>query len=282
MEQVIKVCHLGHNFGEKTVLKDINFEIEKGKVFGLLGPSGAGKTTIIKILTGQLVATKGEATLLGKKAVTLSGDDYKNIGIMMDNFGLYERMSCYDNLKFFCKISGVPVSEINTVLQKLGLEKAAKTLVSDLSKGMRNRMLLARAILSSPKVLFLDEPTSGLDPKTTEEIHQLIQSMQEQGTTVFLTTHNMAEAEKLCENIALLNEGEIIEYGNPKEICRKYNHQKQLLLHLYDGSDVVLGHTEEDMQKVKQYLDGNQIETIHSSEPNLETVFIELTGRKLE
>lgn len=282
MEQVIKVCHLGHNFGEKTVLKDINFEIEKGKVFGLLGPSGAGKTTIIKILTGQLVATKGETTLLGKKTATLSGDDYKNIGIMMDNFGLYERMSCYDNLNFFCKITGVQVSEIEVVLKKVGLENAAKTAVSNLSKGMRNRMLLARAILSSPKVLFLDEPTSGLDPKTTEEIHQLIQTMQEAGTTVFLTTHNMAEAEKLCENIALLNEGEIIEHGNPKEICRKYNHQKQLLLHLYDGSDVVLGHTEEDMQKIKQYLEKNQIETIHSSEPNLETVFIELTGRKLE
>ena len=282
MEHAIKVHNLAHNFGEKTVLKDINFEIEKGKVFGLLGPSGAGKTTIIKILTGQLVATNGEATLLGKKTSTLSGDDYKNIGIMMDNFGLYERMSCYDNLKLFCKITGVSVSEIDIVLQKVGLEEAAKTLVSDLSKGMRNRMLLARAILSTPKVLFLDEPTSGLDPKTTEEIHHLIQNMQEMGTTVFLTTHNMAEAEKLCENIALLNEGEIIEYGNPKDICRKYNHQKQLLIHLYDGSDVVLGHTEEDMQKVKQYLEENQIETIHSSEPNLETVFIELTGRKLE
>ena len=227
MEHAIKVHNLAHNFGEKTVLKDINFEIEKGKVFGLLGPSGAGKTTIIKILTGQLVATNGEATLLGKKTSTLSGDDYKNIGIMMDNFGLYERMSCYDNLKLFCKITGVSVSEIDIVLQKVGLEEAAKTLVSDLSKGMRNRMLLARAILSTPKVLFLDEPTSGLDPKTTEEIHHLIQNMQEMGTTVFLTTHNMAEAEKLCENIALLNEGEIIEYGNPKDICRKYNHQKQ-------------------------------------------------------
>ena len=278
----INLSKINKSFGTNVVLKDINFEIEKGKVFGLLGPSGAGKTTIIKILTGQLVATNGEATLLGKKTSTLSGDDYKNIGIMMDNFGLYERMSCYDNLKFFCKITGVSVSEIDIVLQKVGLEEAAKTLVSDLSKGMRNRMLLARAILSTPKVLFLDEPTSGLDPKTTEEIHHLIQNMQEMGTTVFLTTHNMAEAEKLCENIALLNEGEIIEYGNPKDICRKYNHQKQLLIHLYDGSDVVLGHTEEDMQKVKQYLEENQIETIHSSEPNLETVFIELTGRKLE
>ena len=282
METNISVSHLRHCFGEKEVLSDINFTIEKGKIFGLLGPSGAGKTTIIKILTGQLIATSGEATLLGKKSATLSGDDYKDIGIMMDNFGLYERMSCYDNLKFFCKISGVSITQIKEVLAKVGLQDAAKTAVSDLSKGMRNRMLLARAILSSPKVLFLDEPTSGLDPKTTEEIHQLIAGLQENGTTIFLTTHNMAEAEKLCETIALLNEGKIIEYGNPKEICRKYNHQKQIKLHLYDGSDVILGHSAEDMKNVKQYLENNAIETIHSSEPNLETVFIELTGRKLE
>lgn len=282
METAICVNHLKHRFGEKEVLSDINFRIKKGMIFGLLGPSGAGKTTIIKILTGQLRATVGEAVLLGKKSSTLTGADYNDIGIMMDNFGLYERMSCYDNLKFFCKISGVPITKINEVLEQVGLKNAAKTTVSDLSKGMRNRMLLARAILSSPKVLFLDEPTSGLDPKTTEEIHQLIAGLQEKGTTIFLTTHNMAEAEKLCDTIALLNEGKIIEYGNPKEICRKYNHQKQLLLHLYDGRDVILGHSAEDMMTVKQYLEKNEIETIHSSEPNLETVFIELTGRKLE
>lgn len=282
METAICVNHLKHRFGEKEVLSDINFRIKKGMIFGLLGPSGAGKTTIIKILTGQLRATVGEAVLLGKKSSTLTGADYNDIGIMMDNFGLYERMSCYDNLKFFCKISGVPITKINEVLEQVGLKNAAKTTVSDLSKGMRNRMLLARAILSSPRVLFLDEPTSGLDPKTTEEIHQLIAGLQEKGTTIFLTTHNMAEAEKLCNTIALLNEGKIIEYGNPKEICRKYNHQKQLLLHLYDGRDVILGHSAEDMMTVKQYLEKNEIETIHSSEPNLETVFIELTGRKLE
>ncbi len=282
METAICVNHLKHRFGEKEVLSDINFRIKKGMIFGLLGPSGAGKTTIIKILTGQLRATVGEAVLLGKKSSTLTGADYNDIGIMMDNFGLYERMSCYDNLKFFCKISGVPITKINEVLEQVGLKNAAKTTVSDLSKGMRNRMLLARAILSSPRVLFLDEPTSGLDPKTTEEIHQLIAGLQEKGTTIFLTTHNMAEAEKLCNTIALLNEGKIIEYGNPKEICRKYNHQKQLLLHLYDGRDVILGHSAEDMMIVKQYLEKNEIETIHSSEPNLETVFIELTGRKLE
>lgn len=282
MENAIKVSHIRHTFGEKIVLKDINFEIEKGSVFGLLGPSGAGKTTIIKILTGQLNASSGEAVLLGKSSEQLSGEDYNKIGIMMDNFGLYERMSCYDNLKFFCKIMNAPTFKIYEVLKRVGLEEAAKTKVSDLSKGMRHRMLLARAILNNPEVLFLDEPTSGLDPKTTKEIHQLILDLKENGTTIFLTTHNMAEAEKLCENIALLNEGEIIEYGNPKAICRKYNHQKKLLLHLCDGKDIEIFYAKEDLEKVKIYLDNGQMETIHSTEPNLETVFIELTGRKLE
>lgn len=282
MKNAIKVSGLSHSFGVKTVLKNINFEIEEGAIFGLLGPSGAGKTSIIKILTGQLIASKGESVLLNKNTAKLSGTDYNSIGIMMDNFGLYDRMSCYDNLKFFCKIMGVDKAKIYDVLEKVRLKDAAKTNVSDLSKGMGNRMLLARAILNNPKVLFLDEPTSGLDPKTTQEIHQLILELKENGTTIFLTTHNMTEAEKLCENIALLNEGEIIEYGNPKEICRKYNHQKKLLLHLYDGSDVELSYSKEDMEKVKMYLDNSQMETIHSTEPNLETVFIELTGRKLE
>ena len=100
--------------------------------------------------------------------------------------------------------------------------------------------------------------------------------------TIFLTTHNMTEAEKLCENIALLHEGKIIEYGNPKDICRKYNHQKKLRLHLYDGRDIELGHDGDEMKKVVEYMQNNEVETIHSTEPNLETVFIELTGRKLE
>ena len=282
MESAIKVSHIRHTFGEKTVLKDINFEIEKGSIFGLLGPSGAGKTTIIKILTGQIVASSGESVLLSKPSEKLSGDDYNKIGIMMDNFGLYERMSCYDNLKFFCKIMNVSNLKINEVLKKVGLLEAAKTSVSDLSKGMRHRMLLARAILNNPSVLFLDEPTSGLDPKTTKEIHELILELKENGTTIFLTTHNMNEAEKLCENIALLNEGEIIEYGSPKEICRKYNHQKKLSIHLYDGSDIELSFSKEDLSVLMAFLDNEQMETIHSTEPNLETVFIELTGRKLE
>ena len=282
MRTVIDVRNIKHNFGEKVVLDNVNFQISKGEIFGLLGPSGAGKTTLIKILTGQLRPAAGESTILEKESVKLTGNDYRKIGIMMDNFGLYERLNCYDNLKFYTMINGIPTERIDEVLEKVGLKDARKTMVSNLSKGMRSRLLLARGILCKPEILFLDEPTSGLDPMTTEEIHKLILEEKAKGTTIFLTTHNMAEAEKLCDNVALLNEGKIVEYGNPKETCRKYNHQKKFLLHLYDGSEVVLQHDKTSIEKLVSYLEKEELETIHSTEPNLETVFIELTGRKLD
>jgi ABC-2 type transport system ATP-binding protein len=282
MKDMIKVCHLKHYFGEKVVLDNIDLQIKTGEIFGLLGPSGAGKTTLIKILTGQLQPSEGSAELFQKSSMKLNGNDYKNIGIMMDQFGLYERLNCYDNLKLFSMLNGNPAERIMEALDKVGLKSAAKTVVSNLSKGMRSRLVLARAILGTPKILFLDEPTSGLDPATAEEIHKLILEEKEKGTTIFLTTHNMAEAEKLCDNVALLNDGKIVEYGNPKETCRKYNYQKKLLLHLYDGTDIELQHDKSSVEKLVKYLENGELETIHSTEPNLETVFMELTGRKLE
>ena len=179
-------------------------------------------------------------------------------------------------------LNGNPAERIMETLDKVGLKPATKTSVYNLSKGMRSRLVLARAILGAPKILFLDEPTSGLDPATAEEIHKLILEEKQKGTTIFLTTHNMAEAEKLCDNVALLNEGKIVEYGNPKETCRKYNYQKKLLLHLYDGTDIELQHDKSAIEKLVKYLENGELETIHSTEPNLETVFMELTGRKLE
>ncbi len=142
--------------------------------------------------------------------------------------------------------------------------------------------MLARAVLHQPKILFLDEPTSGLDPATTRRIHDLIRQMQQDGTTVFLTTHNMTEAEKLCKHIALLHEGSIVEYGEPKEICRRYNHQNKLRLLLNDGTDVRLPNAREAAEQIKEYLLSGRIETIHSTEPDLESVFMELTGRSLQ
>lgn len=269
------------SFGEKDILKGIDLEIEKGKVFGLLGPSGAGKTTLIKLLTGQLAADSGEIKTLGKEVEKLTGKDKKKIGIMMDNFGLYERFSCYENLKIFAELYGVPKNQIMIRLDEVGMHDSIKTPAMKLSKGMRNRLQLARVFLQDPEILFLDEPTSGLDPANTEEVHRLIQDKVRKGSTVFLTTHNMVEAEKLCDEIALLNEGNIVEHGEPKEICRKYNHLKKIYVHRYDGADEELLNDKTSAERLYQLMQAEEIETIHSTEPNLESVFMELTGKRL-
>ena len=282
MAQAIIVKDLVHSFGEKQVLKKINLEAQTGQILGMLGPSGAGKTTLINILTGQLIPTGGECRVLGKDCGHMDGDDYMKLGIMMDSFGLYERMNCFDNLKFYQMLDGRKADEIEKVLNQVGLGTAKKTLASNLSKGMRNRLAFARAILRNPKILFLDEPTSGLDPMTTEAIHEMILAQKENGATVFLTTHNMYEAQKLCDRIVLLNEGEIVESGSPEEICRRYNHQKRIKLHLVSGEDIELEHNKKAGELVADYLAKGQLETIHSTEPNLETVFMELTGKGLE
>lgn len=280
MEKAIVINDINHSFNDKKVLENININIAEGEIFGLLGPSGAGKTTLINILTGQLKSSSGKCTIYGVDSAKMLGEDYKKIGIMMDNFGLYERMSCYDNLKFYQMLDGKNVKNIENILNEIGLLHAKRTLVMNLSKGMRNRLAFARAILRKPKILFLDEPTSGLDPTTVEAIHKMIYDEKKKGTTIFLTTHNMYEAEKLCDNIALLNEGNIVEYGNPQELCRKYNHQKKIKIHLKNGKDIEISQNKESAEQIKNYIENEELETIHSTEPNLETIFMELTGKE--
>ena len=282
MEYSIDISNIGHEYDGKKVLDGINLQIGSGEVLGLLGPSGAGKTTLIKILTGQIEQIRGNAVILGKDTRKFKGSDFKKLGIMMDNFGVYERLSCYDNLKLFARIYGIPQEKINETLSDVGLRKARKTLAMNLSKGMRSRLILARVLMINPSILFLDEPTSGLDPASREHIHRLILKEKEKGITICLSTHNMMEAEKLCDHIALLHEGNIIEYGSPAEICRKYNHQKKIKIHLYNGKDIELFNDKSSARIVEHYLANEMMETIHSTEPTLEAVFMELTGRGLE
>lgn len=281
MRDAIKINNISKSFGSKKVLDDISLDVEEGEVFGLLGPSGAGKTTLIKILTGQLKGEHGTTAINGINSQHLKSTDYSSFGIMMDNFGVYERLNCFDNLKVFARIYRLDEENIRAALSAVGLGSAGKTAAGNLSKGMKNRLRLARVFMITPSVLFLDEPTSGLDPATSEDIQQLILAEKKKGKTIFLTTHNMAEAEKLCDHVALLHKGKIVEYGSPQEVCRRYNHQKKLLIHLTDGTDKEIPTDIHAAGMVYELMKSNLVETIHSSEPNLETVFLELTGEEL-
>ncbi len=284
MEQRNKIVadHISMSFQDNAVLQDINLIIEKGEIFGLLGPSGAGKTTLIKILTGQLKQISGTAQILGMDNRFITREGYARIGMVLDNTGLYDRLTCRDNLALFTELYGISKDRIGEILKKVGLEDAARRSVHKLSKGMKQRLALARSILHEPEILFLDEPTSGLDPATADYIHQLIQEEREKGTAIFLTTHNMEEATKLCDNVALLNKGQIIEYGNPKDICRKYNSQNKIQILLKNGESHTLRNDSSSAERIGAYFQDNTVESIHSSEPTLETVFMELTGRSFE
>ena len=281
-DEYISVRHLSKKFDGDYVLKDVSAVLRKGEILGFLGPSGAGKTTTINILTGQLLPTSGSAEGLGIGCDKIDEKIYEQIGIVTDSSGIYERMSVYDNLKYFARLLNAPIENIDPLLKRIGLYEHRKKTAGKLSKGQTQRLVIARAVLHKPKVLFLDEPTSGLDPSTALEIHRMLLEMKEEGMAIFLTTHNMEEAAKLCDHVALLNEGVIVEYGTPEEICLKYNKDKKYKVQLTDGSRHILNQNSESAEKIMVWIQGDRIETIHSCEPTLESVFLEVTGRELQ
>lgn len=271
--------HINKSFQGKQVLKDVSFSVKEGEIFGLLGPSGAGKTTILNILTGRLLPDNGTVTLWGANCEKLDASTLRRIGTVLDQDGLYDRLSCYDNMLLYAQLYNVPRNAIMPVLEKVQLRDAARKTVQQLSKGMRQRLVLARAILHKPDLLFLDEPTSGLDPATMQEIHQLLRSIQKQGTTIILTTHNMEEATVMCNTVALLSKGQIVEEGTPRDICLRYDKQRSYHVLLKTGRERTFSRYERDA--LASYIKSDLVQSIHTSEPNLETVFIEKTGRGL-
>ena len=274
--KMIKVERVTKRFGDNIALNQISFSINEGEIFGFLGPSGSGKTTMINILTGQLQANSGKTELLGKDSQKLLPSDFEELGLVGDTSGYYEKLSLYNNLLLFARLYGVSKSRIEDILKQVGLYDSKDTPAEKLSTGMRQRMLLARALINYPKVLFLDEPTSGLDPTTSKKIHKLLQELKERGTTIFLTTHDMNEATLLCDNLALLNKGDLIEQGSPSEIIQKYNTEKKVAVTYSDSTKKVVRF--EDLQQE----DYKKMMTIHSCEPTLEDIFIKLTGEKLD
>ena len=275
-QQVIKADNLGKSFGSFKAISSLTFEVNKGEILGFLGPSGSGKTTTINILTGQLTPDQGQSSILAKSSTNLNEEDLANIGLITENSGYYEKLSLYDNLLFFAKLYDVPQGDLDDLMKRVGLYDRRKTLAEKLSTGMKQRMLLVRAIINKPQVLFLDEPTSGLDPSTSQSIHELIKELQAEVTTIFLTTHDMHEATILCDKIVLLNKGQIVEAGTPSDLIQKYNTDKRVKITYQSGKEDYLSFSE-----LGQVSQTDDILTIHSCEPTLEDIFIQLTGGKL-
>ncbi len=207
-------------------VKDVSFTVDHGELFGLVGPNGAGKTTTIKMLTTMLIPTSGAATILGYNIQKDSNEIRKHIGIVLGGErGLYTRVSAVDNLRYFADLYGVPVKlrdkRVKELLQFMGLWDRARDRVETYSKGMKQRLHLARGLINDPKVIFMDEPTIGLDPEIAKETRKMIQELVEKGKTILLTTHYMFEADELCKRVAVIRNGEIVALDTPSGL-KKY------------------------------------------------------------
>ncbi len=280
METILSMKNIYKEFGKTTALKDVSFDVQPGEIFGFLGPSGAGKTTTVKLFTAQLLQSSGELTIMGKNVMKHRNEVFNHIGVLTDTSGLYERLSVLDNLMLFAKFKNVPEQQVKQILGQVGLDDQHKKEAGKLSRGMKQRVMLVRALLHQPKILFLDEPTASLDPGTTLEIHKLLRALNANGTTIFLTTHNMQEADKLCDRVAFLSSGEIVELGPPEFLKRKYA-SDQIELVLNDGTKQYVHKDAEGGRLIKELLEKNSLSTLHSLEPSLEKIFLKITGKEL-
>lgn len=267
------------SFGSKRVLDGLSFSVARVECFGFLGPSGAGKTTTIKLLTRQLVKDAGRIVLFGRPIENASDADYERIGILSDTSALYERMSIEDNLRLYAKIRGRGEGDIPRLLERMNLSADRKTLVKNCSKGMRQRAALLAALIHSPELLFLDEPTSGLDPAARAEVHRMLAELKSAGTTVFLTTHDMAEADAVCDRIAILDAGRIVAEGEPESLKLRFARNRVVVTTRTRGV-VETAKDASAADALRELFAAGEVLSIHSDEPNLEEVFLELTGRE--
>ncbi|MFA1740060.1 ABC transporter ATP-binding protein [Lysinibacillus fusiformis] len=281
MNAVIDVQHLKKTFNKETALQDVSFTIQKGEIFGFLGPSGSGKTTTIKILTAQTEKTAGNVLLFGQPAAGMKqSQNRKRFGILTDNSGLYTRLSIEENLLLYSKLYELSVTAVKEALDFVNLYADRKKKISQLSKGMIQRVTLARAIMHKPELLFLDEPTSALDPVNTEHIYNGLRKLNAMGTTIFLTTHDMSEAEILCDRVAFLHKGKIRAIGAPSDLKQEFG-TDSMTVELTDGTQEVIQNGAQDAEKLYQWMQANVVTRIHTNEPTLGDIFMQITGSDL-
>ena len=281
----IVVDQVKYNYGDIQAVKGISFSVKDGEIFGFLGPNGAGKSTTIKMLTGQMNPKQGSITVLGMDIVKEREKVQARIGICFEQVNLYEQMSAVENLEFFARLYGVKGFDADALLARVDLADRGRDRVSTFSKGMKQRLMVARALVNRSKLLFLDEPTEGLDPTSADNIRNVILEERRNGATVFLTTHDMMEADKMSDRVAFINNGEIVALDTPHDLKQKYG--KRVI-----RAEVETGRGEREYREiemdrsgtakdVRALFDGEKVVTIHSEEASLEDVFIQITGRGL-
>jgi ABC-2 type transport system ATP-binding protein len=277
--------NLTYRYGDLTAVDRISFSVAQGEILGFLGPNGAGKSTTIKMLTGQLQPESGTVSILGLDGLKDRAGIQARIGVCFEEKNLYPNMTAMENLSFFASLFGIKNADIAGLLEQVGLAQRARDRVKNYSKGMQQRLMVARSLVNSPRVLFLDEPTDGLDPVSSQAIREIIQAEARRGTAVFLTTHDMHEADELSDRVVFLDEGKIHAVDTPENLKLKHGKRSVRVRFRKNGDikeQVVALDESTTGERLKSAVDTEGILTIHTEEATLEDIFIEMTGRGLK
>ncbi len=279
----IEANHLIKEFKNKVVVQDISFGVQPGTIFGLLGPNGAGKTTTLRMLTGQLQPNSGKALINGKDPIRNHETVRKEIGIVFEDQNIYERLNARQNLLFTCWLYHLPPKRADEALEMVGLLKDAKRTVQNFSTGMKQRLMIARAIMSNPLALFLDEPARGLDPVSARNIREIIQNLARNGAAIILTTHMMDEAEFLCHQVGFINHGKLIACSTPEQLKLHYSGKnvKVTLQHEDNTETSAMFNLEQESDRIRlaHELMENKVTILQSQQASLEDVFIHLASQ---
>ena len=270
--------------GEQDVINGISFDIDKGEIFGFLGPSGAGKSTTQKILIKILGDYRGEISYNGKDITEYKDDFYEDIGVSFEMPIHFSKMTAMENIDFFLKLykNNANVEEL---MKRVGLWEDRDKMVGEYSKGMKIRLNIVRAMLNNPKMLFMDEPTNGLDPMNAMILKDMIREFRANGGTVFITSHIMSDIDQLCDRVAFIVEGEIIEMDSPRNLKIKYGKRSMTLEYKENDHTETVEFPLDGIGKNKEFLNllqTKEVETLHSGETTLEDIFIKVTGVKLK
>jgi ABC-2 type transport system ATP-binding protein len=281
----IEVQDLSFAYGDIQAVDGVSFAVAPGEILGFLGPNGAGKSTTIKMLTGQLLPDSGSISVLGMSMPEQTLEIQARIGVCFEEKNLYENMSARENLDFFARLYGIKGMDFDPYLRRVGLIDRADDRVGSYSKGMRQRLMMTRAMINSPDILFLDEPTDGLDPVSSQSVRNVIKAEAERGASVILTTHDMHEADQLSDRVAFINEGKI-EALDTAENLKLEHGQRSVRIRSRDGGGVdekVIGLDEANAgDQIRHAVSVDGLMTIHTEEATLEDIFIKLTGRELK